>query len=691
MSSRMGGRGVALCVAVILLILSGTVILSFQFYVPAPSTTATASVTAINASAPGAAIGTYNSTSIADAIPGSLSSFQTYSELHQFITTNAKSMQQQNTEYPGMIFGGGTTTTVLGMSASTATTTIAAGAITTTTIAAGATATVTAAGTVVSTTIGTSPSFTTSNVQVQGVDELDTVKTDGTYLYVATSQSVSIIRAYPVNSTSLVSTISSPDFSVLGITLAPQRLAVLGQSLVNASVDLRLYNVSSPSAPVLLNSIMTGGEYIGARMSQGYFYMVVQQPSYSVDGNGNVAVAYPTVVEEGVSSALSPGSTYYTPNRSQISVYTMVLSMSMSTGSESSVAVLTGPSSTIYVSASNIYVVYSNFYPGYADGIAGDVFGGGAVTSVEGVQQQQNSTVFRVAYLGGNITVAAAGSFPGGVLNQYSMDEYDGYFRVATSRSAYVDGGITQVDDVYVLDQNLSQVGVIRNIAPGENIYSVRFEGDMGYVVTFEQVDPLFTISFADPAHPVILSALNVTGFSDYLYPFGSDYLIGVGKDTVAAPNGDFAYYLGLKLSLFNVTTGGNSTEVANYMIGDRGTDSAVLDNPLAFTFDTSTNTMMIPVDLYMTSGSQSSPSYSGGSPPFGQFVWQGVYVFSVSTAGFKLLGTVSQDQAGQSPGTHEIDRTVVIGNILYTISQNEVMASNLSGFSTLATIQLSS
>ena len=236
-----------------------------------------------------------------------------------------------------------------------------------------------------------------------------------------------------------------------------------------------------------------------------------------------MTAAYPTVDEEGVSSVLPPGSTYYTPNRSQISVYTMVLSMSMSTGVESSVAVLTGPSSTIYVSASNIYVVYSNFYPYYADGIAGDVFNGGERPS-EG-EQQQNSTVFRVAYSAGNITVAAAGSFPGGVLNQYSMNEYDGYFMVATSRSG--------IDDVFVLNQNLSQVGVIRNIAPGENIYAVRFEGDLGYVVTFEQVDPLFTISFANPADPVILSALNVTGFSDYLYPFGSDYLVGVGKDTV--------------------------------------------------------------------------------------------------------------------------------------------------------------
>ena len=268
------------------------------------------------------------------------------------------------------------------------------------------------------------PSFTTTNNQVQGVDELDIVKTDGTYLYVASSQTVTIIRAYPVNASSVVSTINLPNFSVIGMRLAPQRLAILAQSLVNSSVTLRLYDVSNPSAPILLNSM--GVERRIRRRKDDPRLLLPGSPT---------AILYPKGRRER-DGHLPDGrrgrclfgplarSTYYTPNRSQISVYTMVLSMSMSTGVESSVAVLTGPSSTIYVSASNIYVVYSNFYPHYADGIAGDVYNGGQTLSTE-EDSEQNSTVFRVAYSAGNITVAAAGSFPGGVLNQYSMNEYD--------------------------------------------------------------------------------------------------------------------------------------------------------------------------------------------------------------------------------------------------------------------------
>jgi uncharacterized secreted protein with C-terminal beta-propeller domain len=663
------GRDVVVFVAVFSLIVAGTAILALPPRGLSNSTTTTSTNTTSTS------IDTNNYTSVANAKPGTLSSFQTYQELHQFIAANAKSAQQRNANYPGVFWG-------------IANPPVAQGAMVTTTVAAGQTVNAIASTTVAAGASPGSPSFTTSNVQVQGVDELDKVKTDGVYLYVATSQSISIIKAFPANSAALVSTISLPNHNILGISIAPQRLAVISQSRVNASVDLRLYDLSNPATPNLINSLGVGGEFVGARVSQGYFYMVVQQPSYVVTGNGNVTAAYPTVVEDGVSSVLRPGSTYYTPNKAQISVYTMVLSMSMSTGSERAQAVLTGPSSTIYVSASNIYVVYSNFYQWYADGIPGDVFnGGGVVTRVGGIVQQQNSTVFRVSYSSGNITVKAAGSFPGGVLNQFSMDEYKGYFRVATSGSAYINGVGTRSDDVYVLDQNLTQVGVIRNIAPGENIYSVRFEGDKGYVVTFQQIDPLFTISFTDPTKPVILSALKVSGFSDYLHPFGTDYLIGVGKDAVAAPNGNFAWYLGLKLSLFHVASDGNSTEAARYMIGDRGTDSPVLNDHLAFTFDTTTNTMVIPVSLNVVSSSQ--PPYPGSPPPFGQFVWQGVYVFNVSTGGFKLLGTVSQDLSGQRPGTHQIDRSVIIGSVLYTVSQNEVMASDLSSFSTLATVHL--
>ncbi|MGD0636773.1 MAG: beta-propeller domain-containing protein, partial [Nitrososphaerales archaeon] len=515
----------------------------------------------------------------------------------------------------------------------------------------------------------------------------------------AGGSAITIIQAYPPISNAVLSTVSLSG-QVIGIEIAQDRLMVIDQGYTNNTtyIGLLLYNTSSLSSPKLIGNVTVAGAYVAARMAQGYLYAIVQQPSYSFNDQGNATGVMPYLTVNGQRAALPPSSILYTPNNSQIGDYTMIVSVSMSSGAETTVSVLTGPSSTVYVSTSNIYVVYSDYTLfANADDIPGNVFTGGVIITSPSVQQDQNSTIFRASYSSnGNVLVQAVGSVPGSVLNQFSMDEYNGYFRVATSRLATIDGSATESDDVYVLNQNMSQVSALRNIAPGENLYAVRFSGDMGYVVTFEQVDPLFTISFADVAHPVILSALKVNGYSDYLQPlFGGSYLLGVGKDTVASSTGNFAYYLGLKLSLFHVAANGSSSDVSDFMIGDRGTDSPVLTDHLALTYDPANNITVIPVLLAQVPASEQSSGTSQSPPPEGNPVWQGAYVFRLNATGFTLLGTVTQYPVGQnygdSPnGNLQIDRSVIIGAYLYTISQSEVLVSSLSTLATVATVPLS-
>ncbi len=538
------------------------------------------------------------------------------------------------------------------------------------------------------------PSFTGTNVQVQGVDEPDSVKTDGTHLFVSTGSSVNILNAYPPSSSSVLATIEFSRASVLGLEVDQNRLMVIDQRNSNTTyVDLLLYDTSTISSPKLIQNVSIAGVYVAARMAQGYLYAVIQQPSYTFS-QGNATAAMPSAIENGTKTQLPSSSVYYTPNRAQISYYTMIPSVSMSTGKEGVLSVLTGPSATVYVSTSDIYVVYTNYLNLFdADGIPGDAYTGGVV-SVALVQQAQNSTILRASYSGGVVSAAAAGVVPGTVLNQFSLDEYNGYFRVATSRFATIGGTATRSDDVYVLNMNLTQVSALRNIAPGENIYAVRFVGSVGYVVTFEQIDPLFVISFKDMTNPTILSALKVNGYSDYLHPLPGGYLIGVGKDAVPSSTGNFAWYLGLKLSLFRVFDNGTSVQVSKLLIGDRGTDSPVLTDHLAFTFDSSRNVTVIPVTLAQVSGSQ---TYAPNTPPpYGDTVWQGVYVIKVNSTGFTILGRVSQYPAGQNFGDSpnynlQIDRSVIIGDYLYTISQSEVMVSSLTSpsFTTVTTVQL--
>ena len=602
------------------------------------------------------------------AVPQGLNSFDSYAQLQQYVAANAKSAQQYS-RY-GIGFGGGFAGGILPPIEFAATMTQAA-----------------VDG------VAATPSFTGTNVQVQGVDEPDRVKTDGTHLFVSTQNSVSIINAYPPNSTSVLSRLNYPNAQVIGLEIAQGRLMVVDQRNSNGTyVDLLLYDTSNLASPRLIQNISIGGAYVASRLAQGYFYAIVQQPSYSF-ATGNATAVMPTASKNGVASTLAPSSVYYTASGAQVSYYTMIPSINMATGNESILSVLTGPSATVYVSTSNIYVVYTNYLDLYmVDGVPGDVFTGGMISASD-VQQAQNSTILRASYDNGTVVAAAAGIVPGVTLNQFSMDEYDGYFRVATSRFATIDGAPTRSDDVYVLNQNMSQVSALTNIAPGENIYAVRFVGEMGYVVTFVQIDPLFVISFADIAHPAILSELKVSGYSDYLHPLPGGYLLGVGKDAVPSSTGNFAYYMGLKLSLFHVFDNGSSVQVSKLLIGDRGTDSPVLADHLAFTFDSTRNITVIPLTLYVVSGNQ---TFGGGIPAYGDPVWQGVYIIKVNDTGFTVLGRVSQYPPGMNYGDSpnsslQVDRSVIIGDYLYTISQGEVMVSSMASTSypTVATVSL--
>ena len=603
-----------------------------------------------------------------------LSSFQSYTQLQEYMSANAKSAQQYNQW--GVDFGGWGSIAFPG----------GVGTVTFTT----------SAVTELSTTDGSisnAPSYTGTNVQVQGVDEPDRVKTDGTHLFVSTQDSVALMNAYPPNSTAILSTLSFPDCVVLGLEAATSRLMVIVQtSSGTGAVELLLYDTTTLTSPVLMQNVTIAGNYVAARMAEGYVYAVIQQPSYAFSDQGNASAVMPTISQAGIQTELSPTSIFYTNNTAQINFYTMIPSISMSTGKESVISVLTGPSATVYVSTSNIYVAYTNYLDLYdVDGVPGNAFSGGVITPQQ-VAQSQNSTVLRASYANGTVTAAEAGVVPGTLLNQFSMDEYDGYFRIATSRFATINGVATTSDDVYVLDQNMTLVSSLQNIAPGENIYAVRFDGDVGYVVTYQQIDPLFVISFKNITEPVILSALKVTGYSDYLYPLANGYLIGVGKESVQASSGNFSYYLGLKISLFKVYANGTSVQVAKLDIGDRGTDSPVLSDHLAFTYDPTRNITVIPLTLYQVSG---NTTYEGGLPADGNPVWQGVYVIKWSPTGLTVLGGVSQYPAGQNFGDYpndslSIDRSVIIGDYLYTISQGEVMVSSIGGsFPTVATVDL--
>ena len=286
------------------------------------------------------------------------------------------------------------------------------------------------------------------------------------------------------------------------------------------------------------------------------------------------------------------------------------------------------------------------------------------------------------------------------------MDEYDGFFRIATTIGHSWSSDTQSTNNIYILDEALQRISEIEDIAPGEEIYSARFMGERAYLVTFKKIDPFFTIDLSDPYHPEILGKLKIPGYSDYLHPYDEDHIIGIGKETVEPleeeqewRNIDFAWYQGLKIALFDVSDFDNPQEIAKVVIGDRGTDSPALSDHKAFLFDKEKELLVIPVSLYTIDNEikQQQGNYTGSL--YGEYTFQGAYVYNLNLEdGFTLQGRVThmdEDDMLKSGFYPEyassIMRSLYIEDYLYTISENMVKINDLTdpSLSELAAIGL--
>jgi uncharacterized secreted protein with C-terminal beta-propeller domain len=295
------------------------------------------------------------------------------------------------------------------------------------------------------------------------------------------------------------------------------------------------------------------------------------------------------------------------------------------------------------------------------------------------------------------------------------MDEHNGFFRIATTSGNNWGEGSQTSNNIYILDETLNQVSKIENIAPGESIYAARFLGDRAYLVTFVQVDPLFTIDLSDPYNPRILGELKIPGYSEYLHPYDETHIIGIGKEVDPSIDADkvhtpgAVYYtaiLGLKLALFDVSDIEHPVEEAKVVIGNRGTDSPALYDHKAFLFDREKELLVIPVSLYEIPQDVLESVNESGITEFesdwGQFTFQGAYVYQLSLeSGFEYKGRIThqtpeeiQQQTNEyywywGSSSTDITRTLFIGDALYTISDSMVKMNNLQDLSEIASVSL--
>jgi uncharacterized secreted protein with C-terminal beta-propeller domain len=532
--------------------------------------------------------------------------------------------------------------------------------------------------------IGYSP----TNIQVAGVDEADIVKTDGVYIYLVSGNRTIIVKAYPPEQAQVLSEIEL-EGTVIGIFINGDRLvvfedetpyypyydhhpmAVVRESYIgyiSPKTLIKVYDVSDRENPRLQREISADGQYVSSRMVGNYTYVVINEPAYEQDDELNL----PKIYFGGNETEIPATAIYYSDVSDYYYMYTTIIAINTQNDDQEPTyeTILLGASSNLYVSPDNIYLTFP-------------VWG-------EGVGDSERTSIHRIQIAGAEIKPVASGEVPGMVLNQFSMDEYEGYFRVATTTH---EG--TSRNNVYTLNMALNITGSLENLAPGETIYSARFMGQRGYLVTFKQVDPLFVIDLSDPRHPEELGYLKVTGYSDYLHPYDENHLIGIGKETTDA--GEFAWYQGVKISLFDVSDVGNPREISKYEIGDRGTDSPVLWDHKAFLFDKSRNLLVIPVlvaEVDVSDYPEGVPSWAHGEP-----VWQGAYAFNVSVdQGIQLKGRITHIESPAeleegyyySYSPFSIERSLYIDDVLYTISDAKIKMNSLENLDYINEVQLS-
>ena len=579
------------------------------------------------------------------------------------------------------------------------------------------------------------PSYSTTNVQVAGVDEPDIVKTDGTYLYVVANQTVYIIRAYPVFEAEILAKIRITNVSISNIFIRGDRLVVFGNAggyygypllerdmKVDASqlgmwwggisqTALNVYDISERAAPSLVKEIRIDGGYFDARLIGEYVYLVATEYTYNIlyaADDTNYTLNVPEIKIDNETQSIAADDIYYVDVPELSDTMTHVISLNLDTNDVVEKSFMLGSSQTMYVSRNNIFLA-SIHYPYYPV-----LYRTGAEGSPS--EDQETTILHKIAIDTGDISYTAQGEVPGVILNQFSMDEHNGFFRIATtSGNNWIEGSQTS-NNIYILDGDLKQVSEIENIAPGESIYAARFLGDRAYLVTFVQVDPLFTIDLSDPYNPRILGELKIPGYSEYLHPYDETHIIGIGKEVDPSIDADkvhtpgavyFTAILGLKIALFDVSDIENPVEEYKIVIGNRGTDSPALYDHKAFLFDREKELLVIPVSLYEipeeTLDSVNDSGITEFESDWGQFTFQGAYVYQLSLEdGFNYQGRITHQTSEQmqhsedyywywGSSSTDITRTLFIGDVLYTISDSMVKMNSLEGdLSEISSISLS-
>ena len=570
------------------------------------------------------------------------------------------------------------------------------------------------------------PAYSGTNDYVAGVDEPDLVKTDGRRIVTVASGVLEVIDAASRTVTGRL------DLGAIGEDMAyrPTNLLLSGDhalvltsggSVVEGATGSggsprpvygsRLLLVDLAGRPSVISSYTIEGSLIDARQIGPTVRVVISsQPRLNLPAqpgstsNAQRVAANQAVISHagldawlpeyaetssGVTStghiacsAVSRPATYSGANL--LTVLTFDLT-SDALGSGDGVSIV-ADGNTVYGTDTSLYVAGDERWlaeAATADAGPGMSAGGAASTPGSAAIGQQTD-IYRFDITSpGPPRFAAGGSVPGYLIDQYALSEWQGYLRIATTTGtswALADGpptdALTSSSAVYVLSTwgpVMRLAGHVTGLGRTERIYSVRFIGPVGCVVTFRQTDPLYTVDLSDPAQPRVRGSVALTGYSAYLHPASDTRLIGIGRQADA-----MGHVGGTQVSLFDISDLAAPTRQATFTLA-AAISNAEFD-PHAFLYWPGAHLMVVPLQrIGMVVGAAVPPDGVAQSPDAPQ---SGALVLRIDDSGITETGFISQpDTANPTgyPGYSPIERSLIIGQTLWTISTAGAMASDLT------------
>jgi len=524
----------------------------------------------------------------------------------------------------------------------------------------------------------------TSNDQVEGVNEADTILTDGYFIYIVSGNKFFMIDAETLE---ITYTYEYPDGYFSGLYLYEDKVVLLGSyysyfdsslpdgTTVEPSEDsddakedywypiyyryvygtmITVLDVSNPNDVEVARELKFDSSYLTtSRMIDGHLYLVLNNYSirYYYDEETFIPKYYDSVVSDEMID-LPASSIYFIPNNAEDFSYLMLASFDVTDNEDALVKAYLGSTYQTYMSANNLYAtVYKYQY-------------------IEQTNTYENYVfILRFELEDHELSYKALGQVDGSPLNQFSMDEYDGVFRIAVTGYEYTNQQTIITNTLFLLDattdDEMTEISKLTGLGkPGERIYAVRFSQETAYVVTFVSVDPLYKLDLSDPENPEVLGEWYEEGVSDYLHEITDNLMIGVGRQ--AETSDGWTRFTGVKIALYE-TSADTVVNLETYFVEGEYSYSSVGWNHKAFIYFTPEGEdftyIAVPVSVY----SQNYYRYS-----------QMMYVFKVHHAGDLELVAQLQHTDEVNNYFDTIEKAVMIENYIYTLSYSQIQVFNM-------------